>query len=472
MTNELLPRGGHGILIIDDERSLRFTIGEALRGEGFRVFEAPGGESGLLVLREEEIDLVLLDQKLKESGEDGLEILKLIKREWPDTEVVMMTAFGRFESAVQATKLGCYQYLGKPFEIDQLVLILRGALENRSLRREVEVLKRAESGRYSLELIEGASPAMRRTLDELDKIAAGSTTALLLGETGAGKELLARRIHEKSPLAAGPFVEVNCSAIPENLLESELFGFEKGAFTDARARKKGLFELADGGTIFLDEIGEMSLGLQSKLLRVLETKSFKRVGGTTNVVVNVRFVAATNRDLKKAVAEGHFREDLYYRLSVVPISIPPLRDRVDDIPSLIDHFIQHFNRELRRNVTGADERAMTLLTGYHWPGNVRELRNVIERALLLGSGTMIEAGSLPTEMLARAATASTGSPDAAGLAALPAGPAGVLTLAAAERYAVVSALARFEGNKTRASEALGISRQTLRQKMKDYGLAE
>jgi len=472
MTNELLPRGAHGILIIDDERSLRFTIGEALRGEGFRVFDAPGGESGLAVLREEEVDLVLLDQKLKESGEDGLDILKAIKREWPDTEVVMMTAFGRFEAAVQATKLGCYQYLGKPFEIDQLVLVLRGALENRSLRREVEVLKRAESGRYSQELIEGNSPLMRRTLDELDKIADGSTTALLLGETGAGKELLARRIHAKSPVADGPFVEVNCSAIPENLLESELFGFEKGAFTDAKARKKGVFDLADGGTLFLDEIGEMSLGIQSKLLRVLESKTFKRVGGVTNVVVDVRFVAATNRDLRKAVAEGHFREDLYYRLSVVPISIPPLRQRVEDIPVLVAHFVQHFNRELRRNVTGADERAMALLTGHHWPGNVRELRNVIERALLLGRGTLIEADSLPAEIVARAATLTTGSPDAAGLAALPAGPDGVLTLAAAEQYAIQSALARFDGNKTRASEALGISRQTLRQKMKDYGLAE
>ncbi|TPW03296.1 MAG: sigma-54 dependent DNA-binding response regulator, partial [bacterium] len=420
MTNELLPRHGAGILVIDDERSLRFTIGEALRGEGFRVFEAPGGESGLAILREEEIDLVLLDQKLKESGEDGLEILKSIKRDWPDTEVVMMTAFGRFESAVQATKLGCYQYLGKPFEIDQLVLVLRSALENRHLRREVEVL---------VELIEGASPAMRRTLDELDKIADGSTTALLLGETGAGKELLARRIHAKSPLAAGPFVEVNCSAIPENLLESELFGFEKGAFTDAKARKKGLFELAEGGTLFLDEIGEMSLGLQSKLLRVLETKIFKRVGGVANVEVNVRFIAATNRDLKKAVADGHFREDLYYRLSVVPVSIPPLRERVEDIPHLIEHFIQHFNRELRRSVTGADERSMALLCGYHWPGNVRELRNVIERALLLGTGTMIAADSLPAEIAARAAADSAGSPAAAGLSALPAGPDGVLTLA-------------------------------------------
>jgi two-component system response regulator AtoC len=468
--SEAVPVAGPGVLIIDDERSLRFTIGEALRGEGFRVFEAPGGETGLLQLREEEIDLVLLDQKLKESGEDGLDILKAIKKEWPDMEVVMMTAFGRFESAVEATKLGCFQYLGKPFEIDQLVLVLRAALENRSLRRQVEFLKKAESGRHHLELIEGRSAAMRRALDEADRLAGSPTTALLLGETGAGKELLARRIHERSAVAAGPFVEVNCSSIPENLIESELFGHEKGAFTDAKGRKKGVFDLADGGTLFLDEIGEMPLALQPKLLKVIESRTFRRVGGMVDVAVNVRFVAATHRDLKKSVADGLFREDLFYRLSVVPIHIPPLRERGEDVALLVAHFVRHFNRELRRSFTGADDRAMALLTAYPWPGNVRELRNAIERALLLGNGPLITADDLTPEIRAKAAATQAGSSDAAGLTHLPVGADGVLTLAAAEKYAIENALARLDGNKTKASEALGISRQTLRQKMKDYGL--
>jgi two-component system response regulator AtoC len=465
------PGHAAGVLIIDDERSLRFTLTEALAAEGFRVFDAAGGEAGFAILRDEDIDVVLLDQKLRESGEDGLEVLKILKRDWPDVEVVMMTAHGRFESAVQATKLGCYQYLGKPFELDQLVLVLRSALENRSLKREVEVLKRAESGRYPMDLVEGRSEALRRVLDELDKISAGSTTVLLRGETGVGKELMARRVHEKSPVAGGPFVEVNCSSIPENLLESELFGYEKGAFTDAKQRKKGLFELADGGTLFLDEIGEMSVNLQSKLLRVLETRSFKRVGGTSNVVVNVRIVAATNRDLKKAVAEGQFREDLYYRLSVVPVVIPPLRERIDDLAALVDHFLRHFSRELRKHVVELSPAALDLLRGHDWPGNVRELRNVIERAILLGSGSRIEVDHLPMELRGSAAAKATGSEDASGLASLAARNDGVLTVADAEKYAIQVAIDRFEDNKTRAAEALGISRQTLRQKLKDYGLA-
>jgi two-component system NtrC family response regulator len=472
MSDDALPLAGPGVLIIDDERSLRFTIGEALRGEGFRVFEAPGGESGLLTLREEEVDLVLLDQKLKESGEDGIEILKAIKKEWPDMEVVMMTAFGRFESAVEATKLGCFQYLGKPFEIDQLVLVLKAALENRTLRRRVEFLQKTESGRHHLELVEGQSPAMKRAVLEIDRIAGAATTALLLGETGVGKELLARRIHERSAVSGGQFVEVNCASFPENLIESELFGYERGSFTGANARKKGLLDLADGGTLFLDEIGEMPQSLQPKILRVLETRKFKRVGGVVDVVVNVRFVAATHRDLKKSVAEGAFREDLYYRLAVVPVQIPPLRERQDDIPQLVAHFIRHFNRELGRSVTGVDDRAMALLLAYPWPGNVRELKNVIERALLLHDASTIAAEHLPSELLARAAASTTGSNDAAGLTRLPPGADGVLTLAAAERYVIEMALGRLDGNKTRASEALGISRQTLRQKMKDYGLAE
>jgi two-component system, NtrC family, response regulator AtoC len=465
---ELPP--GAAVLIVDDERSLRFTIGEALRGEGFRVFEASGGGPAFSILREERIDLVLLDQKLKESGEDGLDILRQVKKEYPEAEVVMMTAFGRFESAVEATKLGCYQYLGKPFEIDQLILVIRAALESSSLRREVEVLKRAESGRAPMDLIEGKSARMVQLLSEVDRIAEGTTTVLLRGETGVGKELIARRVHQKSPMANGPFVEVNCSALPENLLESELFGYEKGAFTDARKRKLGLFELAEGGTLFLDEIGEMSVSLQAKLLRALETKSFKRLGGTSNVYVNARIVAATNRDLKKAVTDGVFREDLYYRLSVVPVVIPPLRERTEDIPVLTGHFVRHFNRELRKNVSEVTPRAMDFLMSYNWPGNVRELRNVIERAILLGNGQLIEPEHFPMEILSRSPAAPAAT--TADLAHELEDKGGILTVAEAEQFAIQAALARYKDNKTRAAEALGISRQTLRAKLKEYGLPE
>lgn len=467
---EAEARSAYGILIVDDERSLRFTLGEALRLEGYRVFEAPGGQQAFAILREEEIDLVLLDQKLKESGEDGIDILRSIKREYSDVEVVMMTAFGKFESAVEATKAGCYQYLGKPFEIDQLCLVVRGALENSRLRSEVELLRRSENVRYPQELIEGESPRLRSVIEEIDKIAAGTTTALLRGETGAGKELFARRIHEKSPMAGGPFVEVNCSALPENLLESELFGYEKGAFTDAKKRKKGLFELAEGGTLFLDEIGEMALSLQAKLLRAIETKCYKRVGGVSNVAVNARIVAATNKDLKKAVADGAFREDLYFRLAIVPVVIPPLRERGEDIGLLARHFLQHFSRELKKEMSSISPRALELMTQYPWPGNVRELRNVMERAVLLGSGSEVVPDHLPLEILVRT-PAATDAP-AAGLSGIALEKGGVLTISQAEQYAIQTALARFDNNKTRAAEALGISRQTLRAKLKECGILD
>jgi DNA-binding NtrC family response regulator len=456
-------RGDHGILVVDDEKTLRFTLAEALRDEGYRTYEAADGAEAFSRLRESSIDVVLLDMKLKESGEDGLVILKQIKREYPEIEVVMMTAYGKFDHAVEAAKSGCYQFVGKPFQLEQIRLVVQGALESASLRKEVELLRRGAQGRFPVDQVVGESPGIREVMDTVEKVAPSRATILLFGETGTGKEIVAQAVHRASDVASGPFVAINCSAVPENLLESELFGHEKGAFTDAKNRKKGVFELANNGTLFLDEIGDMDAGLQSKLLRVLENRTFKRVGGTADIEVQVRVVAATNKNLKEEVQTGAFREDLYYRLAVVPIPIPPLRERPEDVLVLARFFLDHLNRELGRSITGFTEQARAALLAYRWPGNVRELRNVVERALLLSTGTEIELSALPLEVRAPEPGDRPGT-------GLPTG--GIWSLADAERYAIELALTRFEGNKTRAAEALGVSRQTLRSKIKDYGLPD
>ena len=453
-----------GVLVVDDERTLRFTLAESLRDEGYRAYEAADGSEAFAALREKDVDVVLLDMRLKESGEDGLTILKSIKKDYPGVEVVMMTAYGRFDHAVEATKSGCFQFVGKPFQLDQIKLVVRGAMENASLRKEVEVLRRGSPGRFPTDRIVGESEGFRDVLDTVEKVARSRTTVLLTGETGTGKEVVARAVHRSSDVAGGPFVAVNCSAVPENLLESELFGYEKGAFTDAKTRKKGMFELADRGTLFLDEIGDMAGGIQSKLLRVLESGTFKRLGGTGDITADVRVVAATNKDLKKEVAEGRFREDLYYRLAVIPIAIPPLRERTEAILPLARFFLDIMNKEMGRSVEGFTPEAERAMLGYRWPGNVRELRNMVERAVLLSGGSMIEVSELPRDVL------STGG--GAPPADAPPGEGGIWTLVDAERYAIKLALKRFEGNKTRAAEALGVSRQTLRAKVKEYGLAE
>jgi DNA-binding NtrC family response regulator len=434
---------GHGILVVDDERTLRFTLSEALGDEGYRTFEAANGSEALGQLRESNIDVVLLDLKLKESGEDGIVLLKRIKRDYPEIEVIMMTAYGKFDHAVEATKAGCYQFIGKPFQLDEIKMVVRGALKNASLVREVEVLRRGAQGRFPTDQVVGESEGIRQVMDTVEKVAKSRTTLLLRGETGTGKEVIAAAIHRASDVAAGPFVAINCSAVPENLLESQLFGHEKGAFTDAKTRKKGDFELAHKGTLFLDEIGDMAQGLQSKLLRVLETGGFKRLGGSSDVVVEVRVIAATNKDLKKEVAEGRFREDLYYRLAVVPIYIPPLHERQEDILMLARFFLDHLNREMGRTVRGFAPEAEAALLQYQWPGNVRELRNVVERALLLTSEDKIEASSLPMEVLTPS--------DTGGRMPTPSGSEAVWSLADWEKHAIDLAIRRFEGNKTRAA---------------------
>ena len=448
------------LLVVDDERSLRFSIGEWARDEGYAPLEAATGREALEVVRERGVDAVVLDLKL--GDEDGLRVLRDLRESDPTLPVVMLTGHGTVEQAVLAIQLGAYDFMLKPPDLDHLGVVLDRALEHAKLRQEVTRLRESVGGRVE---IVGASDSLKGALSRLERAAkASASTVLIFGETGSGKELMARYLHDKSARAGGPFVELNCSAIPEQLLESELYGHERGAFTDAKRFRKGLFELADRGTLFLDEIGEMAPQLQAKLLRVLETRTFRRVGGAADITVDVRVVAATHRDLAKLVTEGRFREDLYFRLNVVPVAAPPLRDRTSDIQALAEHFIARFCRELGRPTAKLHPGALERLQGYRWPGNVRELRNVLERVLLLEADDDIRAEHLPSEMTIGPAHTGAGSEPF---------PAGVVRpLADIEKLAIEHALRVCDGNKTRAATLLGIARQTLRTKLKEYAIGD
>jgi len=452
----------HRLLVVDDEESIRVTLEEALSDDQTSVETAPSGVEALRILASEVIDLVLLDQKLKESAEDGIEVLREIRKRHPAVVTIMMTAYGRIDSAVEATKLGCFQYITKPLDVNQLKLLISSGLSTSRLRREVELLRMQQQRVFRSNEPFGPSEKTQELLDHVRRAAASPTsTVLIRGETGVGKELIARRIHSSSPVADGPFVDFNCSAVPESLVESELFGYEKGAFTDARGTKRGLFELADRGSLFLDEIGEMSATMQAKLLRVLEAKSFRKLGSTVDIRVAVRVIAATNKDLFQAVESGSFREDLYYRLDVIPIYVPALRDRKDDIPPLSYHFLEHFNEELGRSINGNTGRAMEQLTSYSWPGNVRELRNLIERLVLMTSADEILPEHLPSHIVGGV------EPTRGGRSTPPVlfPQEELLSLEEIERAAIDHTLAKLGGNKTKAAEVLGISRQTLRTKI-------
>lgn len=369
------------ILIVDDEKSMREFLSIVLSKEGYTVFTASDGEEALQQAEKDIFDLVITDIKMPKLG--GLEVLKGIKEVSPDTIVLMITAFATTETAIEAMKQGAYNYLIKPFKIDEVKLIIRNALEKQSLRKENSQLRHSLNELVSPRNIIGKSGALSKILDMIEKISDSASNILITGESGTGKELIARAIHERSGRRSKPFVTINCSALPENLLESELFGHMKGSFTGAVVNKQGLFEVADGGTLFLDEIGDTSLSIQVKLLRVLQEREFRRVGGTKDIKVDVRVVAATNKDLVKAVAESAFREDLYYRLDVIPVHLPPLRERREDIPLLADYFLKKFNKLLNKTIQGIDQEALDLLMEQEWKGNVRELENMLERVISL-----------------------------------------------------------------------------------------
>jgi DNA-binding NtrC family response regulator len=456
----ILVKQTAGVLVVDDERSLRFTLSESLSEEGYRVETASDGAEAIAKVESGDFQLVLLDQKLPDAN--GIDLLRKIKAKRPDLQVVIMTAFGKFENAVEAARAGCYDYIGKPFELEHIKLVLSNALALARATDEVARLRAAERRRVGSTLVVGGSPAMEKIFGTMRKITqSGSSTILLEGETGVGKELIAREIHDLSTRREGPFVEINCSAIPETLLEGELFGSEKGAYTDSKKRR-GLLEQANGGTLFLDEIGEMPANLQARLLRAIEQRRFRRLGGEADIVVDIRIIAATNRDLRAMVDQGKFREDLFFRLAVIRVPVPPLRERREDLPALIEHFVERFNRELGKTVKGPNEEALELMTAYRWPGNVREVRNVIEKAVLLESDEWILPEHLPLEIVGAGGSAPKMLETRLHV------DAGVLTLAKAEQIAIEMALGQAGGNKTRAAEALGISRQTLRTKLKEY----
>jgi DNA-binding NtrC family response regulator len=381
------------ILVVDDESSMREFLSIMLRKEGYQVAVAESRATAAKALERGPMDLVITDVRLPDG--DGIEILRHIKAVSPETVVVVMTAFGSTETAVAALKLGAQDYLTKPFDVEELKIVVRSALEKRQLEAENLLLKAELRARHGLDRIIGVSPVMAGLMQLVRSVAPTNSTVLVTGESGTGKELVARAIHALSPRRDAPFVSINCGALPEGLLESELFGHVKGAFTDAHQNRRGLFEAAHRGTLFLDEVAETSPAMQVKLLRALQDKRVRRVGGTSETDVDVRLIAATNRPLEALVREGRFREDLYYRLAVIPVRIPPLRERREDIPLLAEQFLQRFNKEMKKKVAKISSEAMARLTSYHWPGNVRELENVIERAVALESTPAILAERLP-----------------------------------------------------------------------------
>ncbi|OAG28157.1 sigma-54-dependent transcriptional regulator [Thermodesulfatator autotrophicus] len=450
------------ILVVDDNQLEADLLAEFLQQEGFQVDVAYNGEEGIARLGEVFYDVVITDLAMPKIT--GLEVLEYIVEHSPETICIILTGQGSIKSAVEAIKKGAYEYLTKPVAFDELSLTLEKALETRRLRRENEYLRRKlwqESG-YG-EII-GKSKSMRQVFALIEKVADTDATVLVLGESGTGKELVARAIHAASSRREGPFIPVNCGAIPEELLESELFGHEKGAFTGAIKTRIGRFELAHGGTIFLDEIAEMSPKLQVKLLRVLQERAFERVGGTRSIKVDIRVIAATNKDLQKEVREGRFREDLYYRLNVIPIELPPLRERKEDIPLLIEHFLARFNRQKKRNIRGLSKEAMECLMKYHWPGNVRELENVIERMVILANGEQLTLEDVPEYILEQSQFSCSSNVQDFDIPEegihLPE------LVAEFEKKLIIKALEKTGWVKNRAAKLLHINRTTLIEKMK------
>jgi two-component system, NtrC family, response regulator AtoC len=448
------------VLVVDDEDLIRWSISERLRSDGHEVVEA-GTAAEALEKAQIGVDLVLLDYKLPD--EDGVSVLRKIRELDPDTLVIMLTADKGVETIVVAMKAGAFDYVTKPFDLEDVAVRVSHALETTRLRRELRALKSTLAAPFGLESIIGESAAMQRLKTLVRRVASSpSSTVLLTGETGTGKDLIAKVIHYVSDRAARPFINITASAMPEHLLESEMFGHERGAFTDARQQKRGLLEQADEGTVFLDEIGEMLPILQAKLLRFLEEKAFRRVGGNVDIKVDVRVIAATNRDLEAQVKSGKFREDLYYRLNVLRIEVPPLRERMEDLPLLAQHFVGAFAREFKRPVKSLSPAAEAALRAYSWPGNVRELRNLIERAVLLSESEAL----LPSDFDSLHTSRREGSPVSSGFAL----PSDGVNLDDVEKMLVTQALERTHGNQTRAAALLGLHRDQIRYRMEKFGL--
>ncbi len=451
------------VLIVDDEDNMRHMLKVMLSKAGYQVSEAANGAEALASMTSDHFDFVLCDIRMPEM--DGMQFLREAQDKFPEKTIIMMSAYGTIETALEAMKMGAYDYISKPFKSDEVLLTLKKAEERERLKRENIILKQKLekiSKRYSFGNIIARSEAMARVFDLVEKVADHKTTVLITGESGTGKELIARAIHENGARSSGPLVCINCGGIPENLLESELFGYKKGAFTDAVRDKPGRFEEANGGTIFLDEIGDLPLPLQVKLLRVLQEEEITPLGDIGSKKVDVRIIAATSKDLEKEVREGRFREDLFYRINVMTIHLPPLRERRGDIPLLVGYFIDVFNRKLKKKIEGLSSEAMPILMAYSWPGNVRELENVIERAILLAQGRWITPAELPSHMT----QINLGGPLE--------GPEDTLSLKKAskrlERNLIKKVLKLTNGNRSKAARILEISRPMLLAKIREFGL--
>jgi two-component system response regulator PilR (NtrC family) len=457
------------ILVVDDERSMRELLAIVLGREGFEVVVAENGRQALAELDKRPVDLLISDIHMPDMT--GLDVLRTAKGLNPDLAGIMVTAFASTETAIEALRMGAYDYIHKPFNVDELKIVVRGALERRQLKRENVLLKRALQEAHQFSNIIGRSEAMLGVFELIETIAQTSSTVLITGESGTGKELAARAIHFNSLRRERPFVAVNCGALTETLLESELFGHVRGAFTGAAANKKGLIEVADRGTIFLDEIGEMSPLMQVKLLRVLQERTFRRVGGTEETPADIRIIAATNRDLQQMVAEGKFREDLFYRINVIPLHLPPLRERQEDIPLLAAHFVSRFAADLAKPIQGLAAESLALLTRYHWPGNIRELENAMERAVALERTPVILPTSLPASLRAVQAPGAASAEAGLDMDMLPdSGFDLERHVREIERHYITEALRRTDGVKVKAAELLGMTFRSFRYYAKKYGM--
>jgi len=446
----------YSVLIVDDDRYVNDCIRETIERADYDTEAVFSAEEALLRMKTQSFDIVLSDFKMQ--GMNGIALLDHIKRISPETIVVMITAYGTVEKAVQAIKKGAYDFLLKPITPETVEHVLKRVVEMIELRTENEILRKDLADRFQNMI--GKTQIMKQVFDLIQSVAPARSTIMITGDSGTGKEMVARAIHYCSDRRDKPFIQLNCAAIPESLVESELFGYEKGAFTDAKKMRRGRFEMADGGTLLLDEISEMPLNLQSKLLRVLQERQFERIGSSDTISVDVRVIATSNRNLKDHIANGQFRDDLYFRLNVIPIHLPPLRERAEDIPILVNHFMERYSVENKKHIDGISQQALKLLIKYHWPGNVRELENVIERAVVTSNSETLTDSDFPVD-LAVGEVGSVGE----GLR-IP------MKLEEGSRYLILKTLEKFNGNKTRAAEALGVSARTIRNKLAEYQMTE